>query len=74
MDLLYIREMEDFILRLWIDGLIEDYPIIDRIAKERGLTEYIQRIRDTHDELVKKLMDNSDYQKKIFGKKKELDQ
>ena len=57
MDMEYTKRMEDFILRLWIDGCIEDFPIIDEIAKRRQLTDYIKRVRDSHDELVNKLME-----------------
>lgn len=57
MDMVYTKRMEDFILQLWVDGLIEDFPIIDEIAKRRQLTDYIKRVRDSHDELVNKLME-----------------
>ena len=70
MDMLYVWDMENFILRLWADGKIEDYPIIDRIAKERGLTDYVKRIRDSHDELVKKFMEHESYTNRVCGEKK----
>ena len=56
-EMTYIKRMEDFILRLWIDGEIEDYPIVDVVAEKRGLTDYVKRIRDSHDAFVTKLME-----------------
>jgi len=66
MDMVYVWDMENFILRLWIDGEIEDYPIIDRIAKERGLTDYVKRVRDSHDEFIKELMNQESYEKRVY--------
>ena len=51
----YIWSMENFILQLWTDGLIKDHPIIDEIAKRRHLTDYVKKIRDSHDAFVTKL-------------------
>jgi hypothetical protein len=57
-EMVYVKRMEDFILRLWVDGEIEDYPIIDEIAKKRQLHSYVKMVRDCHDALVNKLMED----------------
>ena len=54
-EIMYVKRMEDFILRLWIDGLIEDYPIVDEIAERRQLQNCVKKIRDSHDAFVTKL-------------------